>query len=480
MADVDELTVRFDAQAFMGAAPDARTALLALSAAESLTDDVARLLTEATTPSLDADRFIRALHTTDFVLERNSEWQLASDVRQTLSKALASDVPRNTAAHRVLLGLAAAREDEITGIEVPRYLRRPVGHAYHTAFFLPTAALFEYAALAREALTGETWLAAELAREQQAIGILPSDAIQVDFLVGMWLWKEGRRAEAEPVLRRVAEANLIAPEVAISAHLVGAREGLRARQRHHGERLLARSLEILIQLRDRFGEAQVLHTLGLVIGRDQERRREAEDLLQQSLAIGQELKNLSHQAMVLHTLGRLIGRDQRRRAEAEDLLRQSLEREGDEAGRAQVLHTLGQLVGRDRRRKAEAEDLLRESLTLERGHDVFGKAQVLHTLGQLIGRDPTRETEAEDLLRQSLALGLESRNLNHQAQVYRTLGQLIGRNPRRKAEAERALRRSLEINEARGDAHGIALVQQSLRDLNISPGSDVSEPGLEQ
>jgi hypothetical protein len=316
--------MRPDALAFLEAAPEIRSTMIALSAAESLTDDVARLLIAEAVPTVDPDRFVRALHACDFVLERNSEWQLTTDVREGLLRELVSQEQGGIALHQILLGLAGAPADDVAGIEVPRYLRHQTGRAYHTAFLAPSIALHEYAAVAMEPLTGEVWLAGRLAREQQEMGILPPGAVEIDFLEGMRLWKENRRDQAEPILRRIANSSSDTIEVAIAAHLVGSVDGRRPRYHRRGEELLRRSLALLEQLHDRHGEAQVLHTLGHLVGRDSKRRAEAEELLRRSLAIGEELQHRHHQAQVLHTLGQLVGRDFKRRAEAEELLRRSL------------------------------------------------------------------------------------------------------------------------------------------------------------
>jgi hypothetical protein len=65
-----------DVSIFLAAGKPFETALIALSAAESLTDDVAvDLLGVADVER--ADVLVRALHVCDFVVERNSEWNLA-------------------------------------------------------------------------------------------------------------------------------------------------------------------------------------------------------------------------------------------------------------------------------------------------------------------------------------------------------------------------------------------------------------------
>src|SRR5689334_11415117 len=100
------IDVREDLAAFVSAAPELRKVVLTLAAAESLTDDTARLLIKSAAPEMEADRIIRALHVCDFVLERNSEWQFARDVREVLLPELGEHTDLSYAAHTLLLQLA--------------------------------------------------------------------------------------------------------------------------------------------------------------------------------------------------------------------------------------------------------------------------------------------------------------------------------------------------------------------------------------
>jgi len=314
--------------------------------------------------------------------------------------------------------------------ELPRYLIEGPGEAYHASALSPVEGLPKYAAIALSGHSGQQWLAARLAREQEAAGILPRGSFEIDFLNGMVCYREGSLKEAERLLRKVIETIADRVEVAIALHIIGRLDGQRGRIQQ-AEAELSRSITIRRKLDDVHGEAQVLHTLGQLIGRDRRRSAQAEGMLRQSLTILRAL--------------------------------------GDVRGEAQVLHTLGQLVGRYRRRSAEAEGLLRQSLTLEHDQWAFGEAQVLHTLGQLIGRDRRRSAEAEQLLRQSLGIGEQQKNRPHQAQVLYSLGKLLARLDR-EDEGIRMLRRSLAINREMHNSYGINLAESELRRLR--PNSD--------
>jgi tetratricopeptide (TPR) repeat protein len=461
---MDGIDTGRELDAFVAADATVERALSVLSGAASLTDDLAQeLLAILDTPATRATQLIEALHACDFIVERNSEWHLAPRAREPLREMLRADSARSKRVHARLFELAGSAGDSYTG-ELPTYLTEGPGAAYHGAFLSHEEALSAYAAFANAPLTGQQWLASRLVSEQTELGVLPGDALEVLFLRGMVMYREGRRYEATPLLRKVATANKRTRDVAIAAHLVGRLDARRFRWRKRGERLLRRSLDLLEDLGDVAGVAQVLHTLGQAVSRDRKRSAEAEDLLRRSLELEEDLGDKAGVAQVLHTLGQTLSRDRDRSAEAEDLLRRSLElREGvgDLASVAQVLHTLGQALSRDRDRSAEAEDLLRRSLELEEnlGNDA-GVAQVLHTLGQAVNRDPERSEEAQRILERSLELGETLGNANHQAQVLYSMARVAGVQPE---TAEELLRRSLILNRQIGNRSGERIVLAELR-----------------
>jgi tetratricopeptide (TPR) repeat protein len=464
-----------DVSIFLAAGKPFETALIALSAAESLTDDVAVDLLGAADVER-ADVLVRALHVCDFVVERNSEWNLAPRARAYLQEQLALRPPLFRAAHTRLLDVArgGAARDGLN--EVPRYLLEGPGEAYHLAALRPEAGLPKYAELAITAAPGQQWLAIQLAGEQQAAGVLPTKSLEIDFLTGMVRYRERRIAEAERLLRSVAATAEDRIEVAIALHILGHLDG-RGRPAQ-AEKELRQSLAIARRLPNARHEGQVLHTLGRLLGRSKRRKREAETLLRRSLRTRRDQNDGFGEMQVLHTLGHLLGRTRGREVEAEGLLRDSLrigEALGDGFAQAQVLHTLGQLVGRTRGREVEAEGLLRDSLrTREELGDGFAQAQVLHTLGELVGRDAGRTAEAEQLLDRSLKLGEQLGNWRHQAQVLYTWGKLRARTDHDAGVS--LLRRSLAIDQDHDDREGVRVVRAALQRLGADPEEDGGSP----
>jgi tetratricopeptide (TPR) repeat protein len=457
-----------DLKTFLTAAGDIfLKPLCALSAAESLTDEVAiQLVIQSGLEEKIAARFIKALHFSDFIVERNSEWNFTGESRSYLSQRLIEQSELFRAVNELLYQISNSSNPSCDGDTIPRYLLSDVGKAYHKSSISPTDGLKLYATAAGKNLSGNQWLLGKLAIEQQEQGILPRRAIEPPFIQGMVFYRERRIDEAEKYLRRVIVSDEIREEVAIACHLTGKIESGKPGMAKEAEELLRRSLDLLEKLHDQHGQAQALHSLGQLIGKNRNRAEEAEKLLKRSVEIGEQIHHEYHQAQALNSLVQLIGKDRNRAGEAEKLLKRSLkigEQIHHEYHQAQALNPLGQLIGKDRNRAEEAEKLLRRSLEIgEKIHHEDHQAQAIHSLGQLIGKDRNRAEEAEKLLRRSLDLKEKLHDQHGQAQVLHSLGQLIGKDRNRAEEAEKLLRRSLGSLEKLNDRNGQAQVLFSL------------------
>ena len=410
---------------YVEAAPDgAARVLQALAVAESLTDDVAREIYELDPiEGLRAEFFVRALHYSDFVSPRNSEWNFTPEARREIQAMDMAKPDVLRSAHESLIRLAAEGDRSLASISIPGYLFTNAGAAYHKAALGNVEeAISLYSKASEGPLNGAQWLASKLVEEQEAEGVLPSNRVETDFLRAWVYYGERNRAKAEPLMRRVAQSDKVCREVAIATHLVGNWERSR-------------------------------------------NQREAETLLRRSLDIGERINLLPHVAHVAHSLANLIGF--RNSDEAEKLLRESLkslESLGDRYGAAQTQHSLANLIGRNRNRSDEAEKLYRESWEI--GKEIGNRhhiAQTQHSLANLIGRDRNRRDEAEKLLQESLKIGEELKNLRHQAQVLRSLSFVV--EHRSPSEAKQLLEQSLELNQRARDRRGEDIVRRSLKQL---------------
>ena len=455
-------------QDFLEAAPPGTARVLQLLAtAESLTDHSARAIYEmAPVHGLSADGFLGALHYADFIVPRNSEWHITSNVRREFQALSAADPEIISKAHRSLIDIAIKGDRSLAGTMIPAYLFTNAGRAYHLAALGQwEEALALYGSASAGPLTGAQWLASELATAQEESGVIPRGAIETTFLRAMVLFREQRWREAEPLFRRLAATDAPRREVAIAMHILG--NLVSRRNGAEAERLYRRSIDIGEEIENRHHVAQTLHSLANLIGRDSRRRDEAEGLYRRSIDFLEDVGDRNGVAQTLHSLANLIGRDLRRRDEAEGLCRRSidiLEDVGDRNGVAQTLHSLANLIGRDSRRRDEAEGLYRRSIDIREDlEDKFGLAQTLHSLANLIGRDSRRRDEAEALYRRSIDILEDVGDRNGVAQTLRSLSFVV--EHRSPLEAEQLLEQSLDLNQRQGNREGIRIVEQSLRQL---------------
>lgn len=376
-------------QDFLEYAPEgAARVLQAFAAAESLTDVVAKQIYELDPiEGVSADLFVEALHYSNFVVPRNSEWHFVSNTRRELQAIDAASPEMIAAVHQALLALSSEGDRSLGGFVIPGYLFTKAGQAYHKAALGDVdEALSLYSDAAMGALTGEQWLASKLADEQESAGQLPRGRVETTFLRAMVLFREGKWNEAEPLMRRVAETDDIRIEVAIAMNILGNHIGWR--NARESEAFFRRSIEIEESLGNRHGVAQTLHSLANLIGRDWDRHAEAEELYRRSIEIGEEIGDSYGVAQRQHSFANLIGRDRDRHAEAEELLRNSL-RIGEDLKnlrhQAQVLRSLSFVV--EHRSPREAEQLLEQSLDLnQRARDRRGENLVRKSLQQLRNR----------------------------------------------------------------------------------------------
>ena len=399
-----------------------------------------------------------ALHYSDFIAPRNSEWHFTPTVRDEILSFGAADTQTLEKVHHALLNIGQTGDQRLARSVIPGYLFTKGGQAYHLAALGEVEPAMQlYSSAASGELNGAQWLA-ELSAEQEAKQIIPSGRIETTFLRAMVLNREGNRKEAEPLFAQISSSDEVRHEVAISCHILA---GMIARRSaKDAEHLFRKSIRIKREVHDLEGLAHSLHSLANLIGF--RASGEAEELYQESIEIGREIGKSHHVAQALHSFAKMIGRDRNRSVEAEKLYRESIEI-GDDHTVAQALHSFANMIGRDRNRSVEAEKLYRESVEILRDiGDAYGVAQTLHSLANMLGRNRERSAEAEDLYRESIQIDRNLGNSNGVAQALHSLGILLQRDRQRIDEAEDLLVESLEILEKDNDLRGQAQVLRTL------------------
>lgn len=432
---------------FLKLAPEgAEHALAALACAESLTDDIAlAIYRQVPVPGIAAGDFVAAFKYSGLTQPRNSEWSLMPSLRQELVESPALSAADRQAVHGFLLSVGRNGDRQKAGSDIPSYLFTGAGAAYHLAGAgRVDQALEAYGDVSRGRVTGEQWLGARLAQEQERTGVIPAGRIETTFLRAWVMWHDGRKHEAMPLFQQVADTDLERREVAIALHILGNDNNQGARA--EAERQLRRSIEIDTNRGDSFGAAQALHSLANLLTR-QDRFKEAEQAYRKSLEIGERLPNPFHVAQALHSLANLYAR-RKRKTNAEEMYKRGIAiREGleDLRGLAQTLHSFGVFLN-DQKRYDEAEKVFRRSIEMdERGTNELGAAKARHSLANLMVSQG-RLDEAEPLLRESIRTLEKRKDDFGVAQTLHSLGKLLAKQGRVE-EAENAFQKSLSLRE---------------------------------
>lgn len=213
-----------DALQFLDGAPlRLRRFMQTLSAAESLTDDVARrLLAVQGISEASADTFLELLHCADYIVPRNSEWHFTADVRTALRQSVREDKVPLEDVHTLLLEIGRTGNRAAAGDLIPAYLFTRAGMAYHRGELgFSEEALQEYARVANVSDNGELWLAGSLSQEQQRMGTLAADAIEPTFLRALSAYRDHDKDRAYPNLLSVAESGKPNELVAWAMQLAG-------------------------------------------------------------------------------------------------------------------------------------------------------------------------------------------------------------------------------------------------------------------
>jgi tetratricopeptide (TPR) repeat protein len=400
----------------------------------SLTDELAlALLADCGPPEVDVRTFVRFLHACDFIVERNSEWHFAPDVRRWQVTRLLEQPALLASRHSIVRSFAASHDVVSAGSTTPSYLFTPAGRAYHEVYYDLERGIGLYAEAARSAFSGYQWLAGMLAEEQQELGVLPKGVVEPSFLRGMALYQEENPSAAEPYLKRVAESSELRQEVAIALHLLGV---IHTRRRRFESALgyLNRAVELHERLEDRRGLAMVLNSRGSL-------KRDMHDIegalvdLDRAVWLAERIGDHRSLAMILNSRGGV----KRDRGDLEGALR-DLDRavslnDGstrDQRSLAMILNTRGG-VRRDRGDLAGAQEDLDLAVTLsEQSRDRRSLLMLLNSRGG-VKRDRGDVRGAFDDLDRAIALSesvgdvrLRSSILNSRSVVRRDAGDLEG------------------------------------------------------
>jgi tetratricopeptide (TPR) repeat protein len=388
------------------ATPGANSLVAMLSAAPSFTVDTALYLAKRALPEEhDPAHLVSTITSYDFVDFTGGEYRLDPRVRaQSANSTLRGGFLEGGRLLGVLhqywsngrqseTAEAPTSDEEIEASHVsrrPNYFHFEAAHPYHLAFSRREEALSEYVRIFHEdrSYIGR-YLLGWWSDFQQKVNLLPPDAYEPSFLLGMTLYSEGAIDQALRLLRPVADLSENSLEVAIAAHVVaniGMQRGMAINVRGYLQRAVTISQ---LKSSEPFQRnlAHSLHTRArYFMDRERDHLRQAEADLDQSLELRRANNDLYGESSVELTLARLYedlnsGNAERHFREAIRLKRQI----GDDEGLAIALNSFGSyLLSRG---ITEAREVLLESIELGKSlGDTRHVSQASLTLARVISR----------------------------------------------------------------------------------------------
>jgi tetratricopeptide (TPR) repeat protein len=379
-----------------------------LASAESLTDEVAsQIYGLCPIPGIEAEAFLHALHQSDLIEPRNSEWSLPQTTRNALRQLGEVDVDTLRKVHSTLLNIGLSGEDRSAGSTIPSYLFTSAGRAYHSAYSGDQdSALGYYREAAVADYSGAQWLASQFAVEQSAAGVISADETETLYLRAIVLYRQGRRQEAEPLLWKIIEKDEVNEPTSRAYNIMGGR--IVKRDREKAEELLRRGLEISEEIHDEQGVAVNKHILANTIAYDRRRVEEPERLYKEAIEFFELQQNPNAVGKIRHSYGDFLAHVEGRLDDAEEVLRlavRNLAESNDITGVGQTLSSLARVLSRLHGYSVEAEDLMRKSIAIaKRDQDDFGLARRLYGLGRILSDDPSRLNDAVAAYRESLEI----------------------------------------------------------------------------
>ncbi|QDK82041.1 tetratricopeptide repeat protein [Spirosoma sp. KCTC 42546] len=231
-----------------------------------------------------------------------------------------------------------------------------------------------------------------------------------------------------------------------------------------------KSLAILMEFNDRYGQASTYHQLGRVAEEERE-WSQAKEYYQKSLAIKMEFNDRYSQESTYHQLG-MVAQEEREWSQAKEYYQKSLAilmEFNDRYGQARTYHQLGR-VAQEEREWSQAKEYYQKSLAIKMEfNDRYGQASTYHQLGR-VAQEEREWSQAKEYYQKSLAILMEFNDRYGQASTYHQLGR-VAEEEREWSQAKEYYQKSLailmEFNDRYGQAstyHQLGMVAQEERE----------------
>lgn len=295
--------------------------VILLAAANSHTDASAlRALSEF---KLD-NRILDLLKRCGYVWRAGNEWNIDSNLRMAVQEFAARSEPEIWRdAHSYYLSLTNRSDDSS---DEPAYLRYGPGYAYHGTELDPRLGVEGYKAVAHVDSLAVSLEAFKLSLEQGDRGLLDLGSLDLLFLRAMTFYRMGRMHESIEILRRISHEDALTREVAVAQHLVAYWDCRRGDSRNieNTAALFKSSLKNAVLRNDVQHQSHVKHSMAVcMLERNEPNHDLIIKLLKSSLELNTNLKDEWGRAKILHTLGQALGQGTRSRGMALDALKES-------------------------------------------------------------------------------------------------------------------------------------------------------------
>ncbi len=427
-----------------------------LSCAIAHTEYTSSALLENFGKSLTNLRYLKAC---DFVLVSNGQWRFKQRERIDLLRRLANDRESFVRANTLMLALNTGEGS------LPEYLLTAAGQAYHHCNLSPKEGLEAYRRTFSTGNAGQQWLTAKFSEEQQEVGIL-SASIDLLYFRGMVAYREGRVAEAERCLRRVAQSNAYSVEVGIAKHVYGNI----LRRKNHRNKDAGLLLRSAYQMLSDLGEINSvgLVALSLAVYTGEDNLAESEKLLREAMAVGEEYGNDSLYFNAAMKLSGLLGRYRGEKPDARRFLEGVVRRAKmrSYARLPQVLYSFALLFGEGEER--EQLHALKDALeAAEMYSDSYTEARALHTMA--VNETESNPVMAEQHFKRSLAIGEREGYAEHVAHVQHSIGNFYAKQGRI-TEASDLLQKAISSFENINKLESAARVRNTLGSVLLDAG----------
>jgi tetratricopeptide (TPR) repeat protein len=241
------------------------------------------------------------------------------------------------------------------------------------------------------------------------------------------------------------------------------------RQWTQAEEYYKKALQIYIDFKDRYEQADVYHQLGRV-AQGQRQWTQAEEYYKKALQIKIDFNDRYAQAVTYHNLG-AVAQEQRQWIQAEEYYKKALQIYidfNDRYAQAGIYHNLG-AVAENQRQWTQAEEYYKKTLqNYIDFNDRYEQADTFHQLG-IVAQEQGQWTQAEEYYKKALQIKIDFNDRYAQASTHHQLGTVAAEQGKVEQAREYFLK-ALETLVTYEDEYNAGIVLRNLARIRQSTG----------